>query len=117
MGRKNIVTYSAIGAAIGMAVIVTAPVWQVVVLGYALLGLGCSNIVPVMFSRVGRQNKMPKAAALSLVSTIAYTGSLSGPALIGLIGEWVGLSTVLTGVAVLLFIIALLNRFTLIKTN
>lgn len=116
-GEKNIVTYSAIGAAIGMAVIVTAPVWQVVVLGYALLGLGCSNIVPVMFSRVGRQNNMPKAAALSLVSTIAYTGSLSGPALIGLIGEWTGLSTVLTGVAVLLFIIALLNRFTLIKIN
>lgn len=116
-GEKNIVTYSAIGAAIGMAVIVTAPVWQVVVLGYALLGLGCSNIVPVMFSRVGRQNNMPKAAALSLVSTIAYTGSLSGPALIGLIGEWTGLSTVLTGVAVLLFIIALLNRFTLLKTN
>jgi len=116
-GEKNIVTYSAIGAAIGMAVIVTAPVWQVVVLGYALLGLGCSNIVPVMFSRVGRQNNMPKAAALSLVSTIAYTGSLSGPALIGLIGEWTDLSTVLTGVAVLLFIIALLNRFTLIKTN
>jgi fucose permease len=116
-GEKNVVTYSAIGAAISMAVIVTAPVWQVVVLGYALLGLGCSNIVPVMFSRVGRQNKMPKAAALSLVSTIAYTGSLSGPALIGLIGEWTGLSTVLTGVAVLLFVIALLNRFTLIKTN
>ncbi len=116
-GEKNIVTYSAIGAAIGMAVIVTAPVWQVVVLGYALLGLGCSNIVPVMFSRVGRQNNMPKAAALSLVSTIAYTGSLSGPALIGLIGEWTGLSTVLTGVAVLLFIIALLNSFTLVKTN
>ncbi len=116
-GEKNIVTYSAIGAAIGMAVIVTAPVWQVVVLGYALLGLGCSNIVPVMFSRVGRQKNMPKAAAISLVSTIAYTGSLSGPALIGLIGEWTGLSTVLTGVAVLLFIIALLNRFTLVKTN
>ena len=116
-GEKNIVTYSAIMAAIGMAIIVTAPVWQVVILGYALLGLGCSNIVPVMFSRVGRQNNMPKAAALSLVSTIAYTGSLSGPALIGLIGEWTGLSTVLTGVAVLLFIIALLNRFTLVKTN
>ncbi|MGE8551592.1 MAG: MFS transporter, partial [Acinetobacter calcoaceticus] len=42
---------------------------------------------------------------------------LSGPALIGLIGEWTGLSTVLTGVAVLLFIIALLNRFTLAKAN
>lgn len=52
---KTIVTYSAIVAALAMVTIVMAPVWQVVVLGYALLGLGCSNIVPVMFSRVGRQ--------------------------------------------------------------
>ena len=117
LGEKSIVTYSAIIAAIGMAVIVTAPVWQVVILGYALLGLGCSNIVPVMFSRVGRQNVMPKAAALSLVSTIAYTGSLTGPALIGLIGEWTSLGAVLSGVAILLSIIALLNRFTIIKTS
>jgi fucose permease len=117
LGEKSIVTYSAIVAAIGMAVIVIAPVWQVVILGYALLGLGCSNIVPVMFSRVGRQNVMPKAAALSLVSTIAYTGSLTGPALIGLIGEWTSLGAVLSGVAILLSIIALLNRFTIIKTS
>jgi len=117
LGEKSIVTYSAIVAAIGMAVIVTAPVWQIVILGYALLGLGCSNIVPVMFSRVGRQNVMPKAAALSLVSTIAYTGSLTGPALIGLIGEWTSLGAVLSGVAILLSIIALLNRFTIIKTS
>lgn len=116
-GEKTIVTYSAIVAALAMVTIVMAPVWQVVVLGYALLGLGCSNIVPVMFSRVGRQNDMPKAAALSLVSTIAYTGSLSGPALIGLIGQWTSLTTVLSGVAVLLTMIAILNRFTLVKAR
>ncbi|EXA83240.1 major Facilitator Superfamily protein [Acinetobacter baumannii 25493_8] len=116
-GEKTIVTYSAIVAALAMVTIVMAPVWQVVVLGYALLGLGCSNIVPVMFSRVGRQNDMPKAAALSLVSTIAYTGSLSGPALIGLIGQWTSLTTVLSGVAVLLTMIAILNRFTLVKAK
>lgn len=116
-GEKTIVTYSAMIAALGMLTIVMAPIWQVVVLGYALLGLGCSNIVPVMFSRVGRQNDMPKAAALSLVSTIAYTGSLSGPALIGLIGQWTSLTTVLSGVAVLLVMIAVLNRYTLVKAK
>jgi len=116
-GEKSIVTYSAMIAALGMLTIVMAPIWQVVVLGYALLGLGCSNIVPVMFSRVGQQNDMPKAAALSLVSTIAYTGSLSGPPLIGLIGQWTGLTTVLSGVAVLLILIAVLNRFTVVKVK
>ncbi|MDK8756465.1 MFS transporter [Acinetobacter radioresistens] len=112
LGEKNIVTYSAICAATGLAVVVLAPHWFIVLLGYALVGLGCSNIVPVMFSRVGRQNFMPKAAALSCVSTMAYTGSLSGPALIGVIGEMTGLTIMFASVAVLLATVAILNRFT-----
>lgn len=111
-GEKNIITYSALCAALGLGIIVMAPHWAVVLLGYALLGFGCSNIVPVMFSRVGRQNIMPKAAALSLVSTIAYSGSLSGPALVGFLSEAIGLSTVFALVALLLLSIAVLNRFT-----
>lgn len=111
-GEKNIITYSALFAALGLGIIVMAPHWAVVLLGYALLGFGCSNIVPVMFSRVGRQNIMPKAAALSLVSTIAYSGSLSGPALVGFLSEAIGLSTVFALVALLLLSIAVLNRFT-----
>lgn len=111
-GEKNIILYSALCAALGLGIIVMAPHWAVVLLGYALLGFGCSNIVPVMFSRVGRQNIMPKAAALSLVSTIAYSGSLSGPALVGFLSEAIGLSTVFALVALLLLSIAVLNRFT-----
>lgn len=111
-GEKNIITYSALCAALGLGIIVMAPHWAVVLLGYALLGFGCSNIVPVMFSRIGRQNIMPKAAALSLVSTIAYSGSLSGPALVGFLSEAIGLSTVFALVALLLLSIAVLNRFT-----
>ena len=37
---------------------------------------------------------MPKAAALSCVSTMAYSGSLLGPALVGLTSEIMGLSLV-----------------------
>lgn len=55
---------------------------------------------------------MPKAAALSCVSTMAYTGSLSGPALIGVIGEMTGLTIMFASVAVLLATVAILNRFT-----
>ena len=36
--------------------VIFAPVWQVVLTGYAILGLGSANIVPLMFSRAGRQN-------------------------------------------------------------
>lgn len=112
LGEKNIVSYSAACAALGLVVVVTAPHWFIVLLGYALVGFGCSNIVPVMFSRVGRQSLMPKAAALSCVSTMAYTGSLTGPALIGIVGQATSLTIMFTIVAALLLMIAFFNKFT-----
>lgn len=117
LGEKNIIIYSAVCAALGLFTVVVAPHWIVVLLGYALLGLGCSNIVPVMFSRVGRQSVMSKAAALSCVSTMAYTGSLLGPALVGISSEMMGLSVVFGFIATLLLTIAFLNHFTQVKTS
>lgn len=111
-GEKEIIVYSALCAALGLAIIVIAPSWMIVLLGYAILGFGCSNIVPIMFSRLGRQNIMPKALALSLVSTIAYSGALVGPALVGFLSEIVGLPNVFSGIAILLLSIVFLNRFT-----
>ncbi|RYY79319.1 MAG: MFS transporter [Moraxellaceae bacterium] len=112
LGEKNIVSYSAACAALGLVVVITAPHWFVVLLGYALVGFGCSNIVPVMFSRVGRQSLMPKAAALSCVSTMAYTGSLTGPALIGIVGQATSLTIMFGFVAAMLLMIAFFNKFT-----
>lgn len=117
MGEQKLVVISSLTAALGLATIVVSGHWSIVLVGYALLGLGCSNIVPIMFSRVGRQNLMPKAAALSLVSSIAYSGSLSGPALVGFASEVIGLSYVFAFIAGMLACIAVLNRFSQIKSN
>ncbi|MBJ9985711.1 MFS transporter [Acinetobacter sp. S40] len=117
LGEQKLIQYSVICAFIGLMSIVLAPQWIFVLIGYALLGLGSANIVPIMFSRVGRQNHMQKAAALSCVSTIAYTGSLTGPALIGIIGEYTGLQLVFTGLAVLVGSILALNHFSQLKTQ
>ncbi|TCH65276.1 MFS transporter [Acinetobacter sp. ANC 4862] len=117
LGEKNIIVYGAICASLGLFTVVMAPHWMVVLFGYSLLGLGCSNIVPVMFSRVGRQNVMPKAAALSCVSTMAYSGSLLGPALVGMTSEMMGLTLVFGMIAALLMLIAFLNHFTQVKIS
>lgn len=117
LGEKNIIVYSAICASLGLFTVVMAPHWMVVLFGYSLLGLGCSNIVPVMFSRVGRQNVMPKAAALSCVSTMAYSGSLLGPALVGMTSEMMGFTLVFGMIAALLMLIAFLNHFTQVKSS
>lgn len=111
-GEQKLILLGSLCAAIGLFSIVFAGHWSIVLFGYALLGLGCSNLVPIMFSRVGRQNVMPKAAALSLVSTIAYSGSLSGPALVGFLSEMIGLTYVFSILATMLATITILNRFT-----
>ena len=114
-GEKKLLTYSAICATLGLALVSIAPHWWLVLVGYTLVGTGCSNIVPIMFSRAGRQTVMPSAVALSCVSTLAYTGILVGPAFIGMIGELIGLKTVFMALSGLLLLIVALNRFTYVK--
>jgi hypothetical protein len=41
-----------------------------------LVGLGCSNIVPVLFSSVGRQTVMPENVAVPAIMTLGYAGML-----------------------------------------
>lgn len=114
-GEKKFLTYSAICATLGLALVSIAPHWWLVLVGYTLVGAGCSNIVPIMFSRAGRQKMMANAVALSCVSTMAYTGILVGPAFIGMVSELIGLSTVFMALSGLLLLIVALNRFTYVK--
>ena len=114
-GEKKLLTFSAICATLGLVLVSIAPHWWLVLVGYTLVGTGCSNIVPIMFSRAGRQTVMPSAVALSCVSTLAYTGILVGPAFIGMIGELIGLKTVFMALSGLLLLIVALNRFTYVK--
>lgn len=112
LGEKQTIIYGAILAAIGLSTVIAAPIWTLALLGYFLMGLGCANIVPIIFSQVGRQNVMPKAVALSYVSTMAYSGVLLGPAFIGLGSEIFSLTAVFTVLAVAVILIPLLNMFT-----
>jgi len=68
------------------------PSWQLSLTGYILVGAGCANIVPVMFSAVGRQTVMPQAAAVPAMTTMGYLGVLSGPAIIGYVAHYSSLS-------------------------
>ena len=117
-GAKRTVLISSLLAALGLFTVVLAPIWQVVLLGYALLGLGSANIVPLMFSRAAQQTQLPSHVALSYVSMLAYTGSLMGPALVGFAGQQFGLMWVFSAIAAALLMIAILNHYTALdETN
>lgn len=105
-----LVITGALVAALGLVVAITVPYWQAALLGYALIGIGCSNIVPIMFSATGRQTSMPQAVAVPAVTTLGYLGVLAGPAGIGFIAHHSGLGAGFLVVAVLMVVAALLSR-------
>lgn len=105
-GQHAVVSGGAVLAAAGLALATTVPAWPVALLGYALVGAGCANIVPVMYSLCGRQRAMPENIAVPAISTLGYAGILAGPALIGFVAHGTGLSVALLGVAALLLGVA-----------
>ena len=58
----------------GFAFATLVPWWQMALLGYALIGVGCSNIVPVLYTSVGRQTVMPEYVAVPAITTLGYAG-------------------------------------------
>ncbi|MGC0983446.1 MFS transporter [Pantoea agglomerans] len=92
LGRLPVVLGGALIAAAGMAMVTFIASWPLALLGYTLVGAGCANIVPVMFSAAGRQTVMPQAVAVPAITTLGYLGVLSGPAVIGYVAHYTHLA-------------------------
>lgn len=113
VGAGRIAIIGSLGAASGFVLVALVPSWQVALLGYALVGAGCSNIAPVLFSALGRQKVMSTSAAVSAMTTIGYGGIFAGPVLIGAIARWSALPTAFLATGALLVLIATSAQFVL----
>jgi fucose permease len=90
----------AAGALIGASTLAAALVAghpAAAVLGFAGMGLGLSNIAPIVFSAAGRVPDLAPGIGIAAVSTAGYCGFLAGPPLIGLVAAVVGLMALGTG--------------------
>ena len=56
-------------------------------LGFMLVGLGISCMVPTIYSLVGAKSRTPVGIALTILSSISFIGSLIAPLLIGAISQ------------------------------
>ena len=97
--------------AAGLAIATLVPVWEASLLGFALVGAGCSNVVPVLYSAIGRQSVMPEHIAIPAVTTLGYAGILAGPAAIGFVAHLTSLSAAFLMIALLLVGVAASSRW------
>jgi len=107
-GAETLVRFSAALAALGLgaALLVAQPVAGL--LGFACVGLGLSNIVPILFTAAGRTPGVASEVGIAAVASFGYFGFLIGPPLIGFVAQATSLSWGLALVALFIAIIALL---------
>jgi len=107
LGGMVVVVGGGLLAAVGFLLAVFAPFPQLAFAGFLLVGIGASNIVPVLFSAAGSQTRMPASLAIAAVTTLGYAGILVGPAAIGFIAQHWSLSAAFVLVAASMIFVAL----------
>ncbi|MCB8878736.1 MFS transporter [Acidisoma cellulosilytica] len=111
LGRIKLVMGGGCCAGLGFIITTIAPTWPLALVGFAIIGAGCANVAPSLFSIVGRQTRMPESDAMSAVSTFGYGGILVGPALIGFVAAATSLHIAFLGLACALGLVAVCARY------
>ena len=75
--------------------------------GFALIGLGASNIVPVLFRRCGNVPGTSAAMAVAALTTVGYGGQLMGPAAVGFVSHLASLPVAFWVLAALMAVVPL----------
>jgi MFS family permease len=81
-GQRRTVRVGGIVAALGIVFALLTPHPIASAVGFGFVGLGLSNVVPVVFSAAARAGSSP-AAGVAMAASAGYSGLLLGPVLIG----------------------------------
>jgi len=101
----------------GFGLLLAAPFPALAMSGFLLIGLGASNIVPVLFRGAGAQRAMPAGLAVAAITTAGYSGVLVGPAGIGLVARLAGLPVAFWLLALLVGAVVLSARAVTARQN
>ena len=106
-GPRRVLRVGSVIAGLGFLMAAGLPSMAGSLLGFVLIGIGASNVVPVLFSASGRVPNVPAGIALATVTTIGYAGLLLGPALVGFVAESTSLPAAFAALGVLFALVAL----------
>lgn len=86
-GTKTLLQYSGGLIFSGMLLASLLPYLVTTGIAFVMVGFGVSCVVPMVFSMVGKSNKMSSGPAIAAVSTVGYMGFLIVPPVVGFIAQ------------------------------
>ena len=108
-GYSTVLKLNGILVCIGMSLALAINSPGAVIIGFALVGLGVSSVIPIVYMLSAKSKSMAPSAAIAAVSSIGFMGFLFGPPIIGFIAQETGLRVALSIVAFLGMMIWLLS--------
>ncbi|MES2245799.1 MAG: MFS transporter [Pseudomonadota bacterium] len=99
-------------AAAAMTLVLLTDLPWLALLGFAGVGVGFANVVPILFGASARVPGVAPANGIAAVSAIAYLGFMAGPAVIGLLARVSSLTAALYVVVAFAAALAASARFT-----
>ena len=99
LGNRRTLAGAGLLTAAGMALALATREPVFVVLGFLVVGVALSAVVPIAFSVAGDLAPARAGAAISVVTTLGYGGFLLGPVMVGGLAELFGLRTALGTIA------------------
>jgi len=97
-------------AACGVVLMIVQPTHWAALIGFAAVGFGLANCVPMFFTRAAAAVPAAPALGIAFVSTIGYLGYISGPLALGLVSQQTGLKIAFALIAVAMLVIAISGR-------
>jgi fucose permease len=95
LGATTVVRVSSAVAATGLAAALLLRHPAAAVVGFGLVGVGIANVIPVLFGAATRVPGTEAGRGLAAVATTGYLGFLTGPPLIGVVADAIGLGPAL----------------------
>lgn len=103
---------SGVLAAAAMTLVLLTDIPWLALVGFAGVGIGFANVVPILFGASARVPGVEPASGIASVSAVAYLGFMAGPAVIGLLARASSLTAALYVVVVFAAALAASARFT-----
>ena len=110
LGAKRTLRICTVTALVGLVLAGLAQNAVLAILGFAVAGIGISNMVPIAFSAAGNMPGLQPGIGLAVATTMGYSGMLFAPSLIGFVAEHSGFAIIFTAVPVLFVVVLLLSH-------
>lgn len=108
-GLRRVLVSSGSLTATGLIISILFPYIEMAVLGFFIIGIGVSSVVPLVFSAAGRSKAQAPGVAIASVSTLGFFGFLISPPIIGLIAGATDLRVSFAFLAVMGIAVAILS--------